>query len=498
MVRKIFPVILVCIVITACNHPADYTQINEHPSIIPDYTDVTIPYNIAPLNFYATSGANNYFLLLEGENSHIRFHSKNGEFKIPVKKWKKLIRDNTGMELSFTLFSKEEDQWKRYQSFNVAISKDSITPYIAYRIIDPGNLLWGEMGIYQRCLENFDESAIMKNSASKTDCMNCHSFSNYNPDKLSLHLRGEHGGTLIYNEGTVSFLNTKTPYTLSNATYPSWHPTGKYIAYSVNTIHQSFFTQTDKYEVVQDRASDIVLYNVEKNELSAIPGLTTKRLENIPSWSPDGKYLYYISGSRFNADNYMDNKYDLLRIPFDPVTARWGTPDTLLKASETGKSLSFPAASPDGKHLLFIMADYGYFTVYNNEADVYVMDMETHQYRQLNSNSSYVESYPSWSENGKWIMFVSKQDNNMFSRPWFCHFNNDGSVDKPFVLPQEDPAFYDSYVKNFNRPEYIRGKVQLTPKNIKDIITQQEPVDIGYDESLTAEDAFTGATIIKN
>ena len=41
----------------SCNsHPAlpeAYSETDKQPVIYPDYTDVTVPYNIAPLNFMA-------------------------------------------------------------------------------------------------------------------------------------------------------------------------------------------------------------------------------------------------------------------------------------------------------------------------------------------------------------------------------------------------------------------------------------------------------------
>ncbi|NJK87871.1 MAG: hypothetical protein HC906_19825 [Bacteroidales bacterium] len=97
----------------------------------------------------------------------------------------------------------------------------------------------------------------------------------------------------------------------------------------------------------------------------SIPQLSASRRENMPAWTPDGKYLYFISAPEMN-DNKDETRlhamYDLMRISYDTDSNSWGDVETIINSSETGKSISMPAVSPDGRFLVFSMSEYGYFT----------------------------------------------------------------------------------------------------------------------------------------
>ena len=53
MMRQYIYIMVAALALTACQTsvPESYTQKDELPAIYPDYTDVTIPVNIAPLTF---------------------------------------------------------------------------------------------------------------------------------------------------------------------------------------------------------------------------------------------------------------------------------------------------------------------------------------------------------------------------------------------------------------------------------------------------------------
>jgi hypothetical protein len=58
----------------------------------------------------------------------------------------------------------------------------------------------------------------------------------------------------------------------ANAVYPSWHPSGKYVAFSSNKTVQSFHMHSSKNIEVSDMYSSLVIYDVEKNGNVCLPG----------------------------------------------------------------------------------------------------------------------------------------------------------------------------------------------------------------------------------
>ena len=73
-------------------------------------------------------------------------------------------------------------------------------------------------------------------------------------------------------------------------------------------------------------------------------------------------------------------------------------------------------------------------------------------------------TYHTWSSNGRWFVFASKRMDSLTARPFFAYFDEDGTIHKPFVMPQKDPTFYQSYLKTYNRPELITGPINIRPQ----------------------------------
>ena len=464
--KKIIQLLCLSAFICSCIHKTDkYKETGTLPHIFPDYVNVTIPNNIAPLNFRLEEPSGQAVLEITGDGRTISASSQDGSFIIPSKKWKKLLQKNKGSGIELTVFQKEKEGWKKYNSFSIAISADSIDPYLAYRLIEPGYKLWSEMGIYQRNVENFKEIPVYENKSTEHNCVNCHSFCMNNPGEMLFHMRGYHGGTMLVNDRKIEKLNTKTDSTISKFVYPCWHPSGRFISFSLNHTQQVFYMHNRNRIEVYDEKSDIAVYDTKTHEVFTSPLLSgEKSLETFPGFSPDGKTLYFCTAIQKSVPDNSDSvKYSLCAISFDAETQGFGTKvDTLFNAGKQNKSAAFPRVSPDGSYILFTVADYGCFPIWHKEADLYLYNLESKKYVDVNKvNSADVDSYHSWSSNSKWFVFSSRRADGLYTCPYIAHIGRDGEAEKAFMLPQKNPAFYGEFMKSYNIPEFITGAVTV-------------------------------------
>ena len=495
---SLFVIVTILISCNGGNFPKESTETDKLPQIFPDYTDITIPPNIAPLNFMIKEPGEKFAVRISSKNSdEINVSGKSPSIQINISDWKKLLSSNKGEKLNVEVLCKKEGLWTKYKTITHHISKDNIDSYLSYRLINSAYVLWFEMGLYQRNLENFNEDVIIQNKSVGGACVNCHSLSKNNPEKFMFHIRSKFAGTLIYNEGKMEKVETKTDYTLASAAYGAWNPNGRHIAFSVNQINQNFYVFKDQSNEVSDKYSDLIVYDTQTNMISTSPKVSKRSRENLPEWSADGKYLYYISAPEAVDDSArLITKYSLMGIPYDPEKNIWGEVDSLISASKTGKSITFPRASPDGKFLVFCMTNYGYFTIHHKESDLCILDLKTGEFRVASEiNSSETESYHSWSTNGRWLTFSSRRIDGIHTRTFLAHVDENGKFGKPFVLPQKDPDFYNNYLLNFNRPELMTGKIKVSPQKIRDA-ARESAIPVVFDPKVNI-DALSGASKIK-
>ena len=469
--------------------PDSSSKQDSLPSIFPDYTDVVIPSNIAPLNFRIEEKGQKYVTVLTGGTEKVVIGGE--KVIIPSRKWDRL-KENGQIEVQ--VFVRNDGKWNSYREFSITVS-DMIDPYIAYRLIMPSVESYERLSINQRDLTSFDEKVIYANQmvqhGESGQCINCHHFRNYGTDNMQFHMRQYLGGTILVTDGQLHKINLKTDSTISAGVYPAWHPTHDYIAYSTNKTHQSIHAIDHNRIEVADEESDLILYDIKNRTVSIIEN-DPMEFECFPAWSPDGRTLYYVS-ARYEAPFDAQRKdrvfvrsreirYDLYRKSFDPDTRTWGGSELLYKASDDSLSATLPRVSPDGQWLMFSAAPYGVFHIWHRESDLWMMNLRNGSIRCADElNSPEVESYHSWSSNGKWVIFSTRREDGAFTRLYIAHLNDDGSFSKPFALPQRDPDFNRAFMYSFNIPEFIKEPVRIKPKEFASFILSAPTIQSGFE-----------------
>lgn len=486
--KKILYTLLSILLFSACSGETvkDAKQENVQPSIYPDYLGVTVPVNIAPLCFCMADESALCIDAVITDSHGNNLHSQGAESaNFDISDWHALLDKNRGDSLSVTVSAKYEDGWHTYLPFSIYVSADSIDYGICYRLIEPGYEVWSKMGIYERDLSSFDEFALIENTQFE-GCVNCHSFNRGNPADMSLHIRGAHSATLLrHNDGPFTAYNTQTDQTLGFCVYPYWHPSGRYVAYSTNATSQLFHIADPNRIEVFDTASDLQVYDVDNNELLLSPLLKQDSVyETYPVFSADGRSLYFCAARALPEGSLqLDSiRYNLCRIDFDPTTGNFGSRiDTIVYAENQRKSVSFPRPSYDGRFLCYTLSDYGQFSIWHHEADLHLLELSTGKSRPMTEiNSKDTESFHNWSSNSRWMVFSSRRDDGLFTRPYFCHVDSEGHVSKPFMLPQQDPRrFYRDRFLSFNAPDFIVSTTHFDSYKASCLINDEFRKDFG-------------------
>ena len=466
----------------------DASPAAEAPALEPDYTDLVIPGNIAPLNFNVLNPADACVAVLSGPEGKLVLRGP--EIRIPEKAWRRLTSSARGSAIQGAVYVRRDGKWLRLPDFKIEVSPDEIDPYVTYRLIEPGYSSYGSLCLRQRDLTSFRERDLYNNQLinGRVDqqCINCHSFQNYGTQNFQFHARQAAAGTVVVTGDRGKKVAFMTGDLISNAVYPSWHPTEPLIAYSVNKTAQVFF-RTDRQKIeVYDSASDLVLYDVEKDEISYIVH-DSLAYETFPYWSADGETLYYASSwlpdwgadASTNPFQLTDRiRYNIWSVGFDPVTRRFGEPRLVFDAVSDSLSAVTPRPSPDGRFLLSGVGTYGSFHIWHDSGDLYLTDLSTGRTRPLDEvNSDKAESFKTWSSNSRWIVFTSRRDDGSYTRLYFSHINEDGTATKPFLLPQRDPGCNRRLFKSYNVPEFTREPVRWSPKRLEDILLSN-PVQV--------------------
>ncbi|MCQ2975193.1 MAG: hypothetical protein MJ211_10355 [Bacteroidales bacterium] len=461
-------------------------KVESTPVLWPDYIGVTIPNNIAPMNFSTINFDSIQFIDVKVvlPNNEEFYFSGDNYIDFPFDKWTDILQKSKGQNIELYVSEVINNIKYVYNPFSIFIANYEIDPFLCYRLISPGYQIYSKMGIYCRNLTNFEQNAVVENKLINSNCINCHSFCKGNTDLSTFHIRGDLGSTVLKNNDNLTICNAKTEKYKLNCVYPYWHPSGNFIAYSQNNTVQSFHCSDENRVEVFDMESRVVVYDIQDNKLISSPLFdcdTTFTSE--PSFSPDGKYLYFISTDTLNMlRKTTEPIYDICRIEFNSESKTFGNSvDTLVKASLDSCSAAFPRPSYDGKYLLYTKCDYGQFAIWHTEADLWLLNLETNQtYPLSKANSNNVESYHSWSTNSHWIVFESRRDDGFYTRAYIAYIDDNGQAQKAFVVPQQNPEHNRNLMYSYNVPEFATSEFKIDKAILENKLKNGEKLQFGY------------------
>ena len=468
MKKIVYSILFAITLLASCSSlPTNPSRVDEYPKIFPDYKGVTVPVGIAPLNFnYVGGDYQTMDVVVKGAKAG-ELHSNGDYADFDIEDWHSLLEKNKGSKLSVTVCVEKNDIWTQYKDYDIFVSPYGLDEWgLTYRRIAPGYEVYSKMGIYQRNLSNFDEQALIVNTQTGGQCYNCHTSNRTNPEQFTFHVRGEHGATMIQQHGKREWLQAKNEALGGSMVYPYWHPSGKYCAYSTNQTRQGFHVVPNERIEVFDLSSDVLVYNPSTHEILTDSLLSTKDYsENCPVFSPDGKTLYFMTCKQQSYPlDFQKEQYNLCKISFDPDKGTFGNKvDTIFNAVKMGKSVTWPRPSYDGKYIMFTLSDYGYFSIWHDESDQWLLDLNTGEAKPLTAaNSKNTDSWHNWNINSHWFVFTSRRGDGLYTRLYLASIDDKGNVSKPFLLPQRNPKeYYDELIDSYNTPDFTSKPVEL-------------------------------------
>ena len=305
---KIYYLILLCCLFAACtSQPNTVKYVKQLPKIFPDYVGVTVPVDIAPLDFTMASEDYSTIDVVVNGSKGGALHV-NGEYAdFDIDAWHALLKQNKVGKLIVRVCAEKDGEWTGFRDFTIDVSNDELGEWgVTYRRIAPSYELYSSMGLYQRDLSNFDETELIANSRTSRQCLNCHTANKTSAQQYVFHVRGEQGAPGVATNGKIELLQAKNEDLGGSMVYPYWHPGGRYCAFSTNKTSQMFHSKLNKRIEVFDTESDVFVYDTKEHAILRDTLIMKKYwAENTPAFSPDGKWLYFTTAKRqVYPDNY--------------------------------------------------------------------------------------------------------------------------------------------------------------------------------------------------
>lgn len=439
-------------------------ELSALPRLSPALDGVTLPPNLAPPSLRCEEPGRAWQLVAAGARGRpVTVRARRPALVLPLRAWHRLAAANAGGELTLTLSVRAaEGAWSRYQALRLTVAAEPIDRYLLHRTLTPLYNWARDVGLYQRDLTGYRSRLVLHARQFGNGCANCHTCWQGSGERCTLAVRSAGYGarTLLVDGRRVTRLEQAVGY-------GCWHPGGELVTFSVNQVRQFFHAAGDETRDVLDLSSGLVCYDLRRQRFVTAPALAAPGyLATYPCWAPDGRTLYFARarcpwGDRRDVPppGYDTLRYALVRVAYDPATGAWGQVETVRASDE--RSFVFPRVSPDGRWLVYTSCDYGCFPIHRPNSELGLIELRTGADVPLTINSPRADTWHCWSRNGRWLVFASKRADGLFTKLYLSHFDGAGHFSPPVLLPQRDPAFYDTCWYSYNVPELLAQPLRV-------------------------------------
>jgi len=308
-------------------------------------------------------------------------------------------------------------------------------------------------------------------------CANCHSFS-ADGKTLGLDVDGPANDrglyalipvakqTSIRTQDVIKWPTVRDPKVqrLRAAFMSQVSPDGRYVLSTIDdpdaARRAGGRTLEDKYyvanfldyrflQVFYPTRGILAWYDRATKHLQPLPGADDSRyVQTDGVWSRDGKYIVfaraeaktpYPPGVRMafyaNDPNETQIQYDLYRMPFNE--GKGGQPERIAGASANGMSNNFPKVSPDGRWIVFVRCRNG--QIMRPDGKLYIVPFEGGQERLMKCNTPLMNSWHTFSPNGRWLAFSSKS-RSPYTQLYLTHVDANGNDTPPILVDNTTAA----------------------------------------------------------
>jgi len=416
--------------------------------------------------------------------------------KPDAKTWETIKKRSVERPATLTIMGfRDEDAGRAVSRGQVTIrtSEDPVGAPIFYRDVPLISVPTGEKGVIMPLpadalplikwrLRNVSDPESKTVMQGLPTCANCHSFSR-DGKTLGLDVDGP-----ANDKGLYALVPVRKETSIRNEDVIRWQsfsgepaskrfgfmsqvsPDGQYVVTSIEApgmrerylekrLYNGFYKDYGFGQVFFPTRGILAWYSRATGKLQPLPGADDPRyVQACAFWSPDGKYLVfsravakdpYPEGRKpaqyANDPNETQIQYDLYRIPFN--SGKGGTPEPIAGAGQNGMSNNFPKVSPDGNWIVFVQCRNG--LLMRPDSQLYIVPFKGGAARRLRSNTPLMNSWHSFSPNGRWLVFSSK-GRSEYTQMYLTHIDENGD-DSPAILIENATAAN----RAVNIPEFL-------------------------------------------